>query len=78
MFKLTVSIKNLLSSRAANPATWASNEGSKGTLTFNKFVKLIELNLNKKAKVSYLSLQPGDVVKTHASVRAINKSIKTR
>ncbi len=54
------------------------NIASGKPIKLNKFVKLIELNLNKKAKVSYLSLQPGDVVTTHASVRAINKSIKTK
>jgi UDP-glucuronate 4-epimerase len=32
------------------------------------FIELIEKNLDRKAKVNYLPLQPGDVPDTHANV----------
>ena len=54
------------------------NIASGKPIKLNKFVKLIELNLNKKAKISYLPLQSGDVLTTHASISAIKKSIKIR
>ena len=33
----------------------------------NRFIKLIEKNLNKKAKKIYLKKQPGDVYKTKSN-----------
>ena len=37
------------------------------------FLNLIEKNLNKKAKIKNLPLQKGDVKKTHASVKSLQK-----
>ena len=52
------------------------NIASGKPVKLSKYVNLIELNLNKKAKITYLPLQFGDVLKTHASIRAIKKVIK--
>ena len=38
-----------------------------------QFLKIIEKNLNKKAKIKYFSLQKGDVDKTHGSIKLLNK-----
>ena len=37
------------------------------------FLNLLEINLNKKAKIKNLPLQKGDVKKTHASVKSLKK-----
>ncbi len=50
------------------------NIGSDKPEYLKNFVKLIENNLLKKAKVRYKSLQLGDVVKTHASIAKLKKA----
>tara|TARA_X000000950_G_scaffold275965_1_gene363112 strand:- start:558 stop:1529 length:972 start_codon:yes stop_codon:yes gene_type:complete len=39
------------------------------------FLKVIEQKLNKKSQIQYLDLQPGDIIKTHGDINAINKVI---
>ena len=34
-----------------------------------QYLKIIEKNLKKKAKINYLPLQKGDVIKTHSKVK---------
>ena len=43
------------------------NIGNPKTESLNRFIKLIEKNLNKKAKKIYLKKQPGDVYKTKSN-----------
>ena len=38
-------------------------------------LKEIEKNLNKKAKIKKIPLQKGDVIKTHADIKLINKKV---
>ncbi len=40
-----------------------------------KYLRAIEKNLNKKAKIKNLPLQKGDVIKTHADIKLINKKV---
>ncbi len=40
-----------------------------------KYLKEIEKNLNKKAKIKKIPLQKGDVIKTHADIKLINKKV---
>ena len=37
------------------------------------FLKVIESKLNRKAKINFLELQPGDVIKTHGDITSIKK-----
>ncbi len=41
-------------------------------------IRLIEKNLNKKAKINYLNLQKGDVVKTLAATKFLKKTINKK
>ena len=41
-----------------------------------EFIKLIEKNLNKKAKKNFLPLQPGDVPATFADISESTKDLK--
>ena len=44
------------------------NIGNSTPVELMYFIELIEKNLDRKAKVNYLPLQPGDVPDTHANV----------
>lgn len=44
------------------------NIASNNPIKLNLFIKLIEQGLNKKAKINFLPIQPGDVPATYASV----------
>lgn len=52
------------------------NISSSNPKKLNYFIKLIEKNLERKAKKILLSLQPGDVKKTHASNTKLLSAIK--
>ncbi len=52
------------------------NIGGNNPIKLEYFIKLIEKNLNKKSKKNYLSLQKGDVIKTHSSLNWSYKIIK--
>ena len=51
------------------------NIGNGSPKKLMQYVKQIELNLNRKAKIKKLPLQPGDVTKTHADINKLK--IKT-
>jgi len=51
------------------------NIGSNNPINIKKYIKIIEKNLNKKAKKIYLPLQKGEVKQTHASIAKIKKLI---
>ena len=49
------------------------NIGNGKKVSLIEFIKLIEKNLNKKAKKKFLPLQKGDVFKTHSSTKLLKK-----
>ena len=51
------------------------NIGSSKPIKLMKFINLIELNLNKKAKTRFVNLQKGDVEKTFSSIKKIKKLV---
>tara|TARA_B100000287_G_scaffold423279_1_gene466336 strand:+ start:2851 stop:3948 length:1098 start_codon:yes stop_codon:yes gene_type:complete len=42
------------------------------------FVEIIERKINKKAKINYLPMQPGDVPETHADISLLSKAVGYR
>ena len=52
------------------------NIGNGSPKNLLSYIKEIEKNLNKKAKLKKLQLQLGDVVKTHADIKALSKYTK--
>ena len=52
------------------------NIGNGDSKPLKMFLKLIEKNLNKKAKLKLKKLQKGDVVKTHADISKIKNKVK--
>ena len=54
-------------------APWSIiNIGNNNPVQLSYFIKLIEKNLNKKAKKNYINFQPGDVIATAADITKIN------
>jgi UDP-glucuronate 4-epimerase len=51
------------------------NIGSGRKTSLRKFLQLIEKNLNKKALINYLPLQPGDVIGTTADIKKTKKEL---
>ena len=49
------------------------NIGNGKKVSLFDYIKLIETNLNKKAKKKFLPLQKGDVIKTHSSTKLLKK-----
>ena len=49
------------------------NIASSKPIALKKYIKLIELNLDKKSKYKLLKKQPGDVYKTYASTKKIKR-----
>ena len=47
-------------------------------LTLNKFLKIIENKINKKAKINFTPLQLGDVYKTHGDNKKISKKFNLK
>ena len=52
------------------------NLGSNNPVRLLKFVNIIEEKLNKKAKIDFKPLQPGDVIDTYADISLLKKRIK--
>ena len=52
------------------------NLGNSKPESLLEFIKIIEKNLNKKAKKNYLSLQPGDVPATFAEISESTRDLK--
>ena len=52
------------------------NLGNSKPESLLEFIKIIEKNLNKKAKKNYLSLQPGDVPATFADISESTRDLK--
>ena len=66
IFKIIVSNKINLGSKIYNI-------GNGKKISLMKYIELIEKNLKKKSKKKYLSLQKGDVIKTHSDTRLLKK-----
>ena len=49
------------------------NIGNGKKVSLMDYIKLIEKNLNKKAKKNFLPLQKGDIIKTHSSTKLLKK-----
>ena len=49
------------------------NIGNGKKVSLMDYIKLIEKNLNKKAKKNFLPLQKGDVIKTHSSTKLLKR-----
>tara|TARA_B100000029_G_scaffold51701_1_gene46987 strand:+ start:1748 stop:2716 length:969 start_codon:yes stop_codon:yes gene_type:complete len=52
------------------------NVSSNNPITLNNFISKIEKQLNKKSKVLKMSIQKGDVIKTHGNNKKITKKTK--
>ena len=52
------------------------NLGNNRPVTLNRFVKAIEAACGQKAKIKYLPLQPGDVLKTAADISESKKDLR--
>ena len=53
------------------------NIGGETSIGLMKFINILEKTLNKKAKIKFLKLQPGDIKNTHANLNKIkNKYLK--
>jgi len=52
------------------------NIGNGKPITLMKYIELIEKYLNKKAKIKYLPLQPGDVVNTASNITSISANLE--
>ena len=57
--------------KTLSPSIYNIGNGKKVSLM--EYIKLIEKNLNKKAKKNFLPLQKGDVIKTHSSTKLLKK-----
>ena len=68
-------IKKLKEDRSTAPYQ-IFNLGSGHKVKLKTFLKVIEKNLNKKAKINYLGMQPGDVHATIADIKNPRKIIK--
>ena len=51
------------------------NIGNGNSIKLKEYIKFIELNLGKKAKIKKLPLQKGDIKKTHSDITKINSYI---
>lgn len=51
------------------------NIGNSQPINLNKYIEAIEYNLNKKAKIIFEDMQPGDVEKTYADTENLEKWI---
>lgn len=66
--KLRVNNSNLISNNYN-----VYNLGNGNPITLKKFLKIIERQIGLKAKIKYLSLQPGDTIKTHSNISKARK-----
>ena len=62
-----------LKNKNKKPIYQILNIGNNNTVSLMNFIKIIEKHLGIKAKINYQNFQKGDVFKTHASIKKINK-----
>lgn len=72
-------IEKLLSKKFSKKTSYYEilNIGGKNKVSLTNFIKIIEKKLGKKAKIKYKSLQPGDVINTHADLKKLNFYLKS-
>ena len=83
VFKSTIKIpkkNNLWSSKNPDPSSSNCpfrifNIGNNKTESLKKYLKVLEKNIGKKAKIKNLVIQRGDIVKTSADLKKISKEI---
>ena len=51
------------------------NVASSNPKNLKLFLNIIEKNIGKKSLINYLKMQPGDVYKTHGSIKRLSKKI---
>ena len=62
---------------ASSKAPWRIyNIGNNKPVQLMNYIKALEDNLKKKAKVNFLPLQPGDVPNTYASIKNLNEEFQ--
>ncbi|MEI8363982.1 MAG: NAD-dependent epimerase/dehydratase family protein [archaeon] len=52
------------------------NLSSGGSITLKKYIQLIEKHIGKNAKINYLPLQAGDILKSEANLQKSNKLLR--
>ena len=76
---ITESVYKLIDVMTTQTITTHQNEiyniGSNNPIKLNIFIQLLEETIGKKAKKMYKQIQPGDVLKTYASVDKLYKKI---
>ena len=61
---------------ASSKAPWRIyNIGNNKPIKLMDYIKALEKNLNKKAKINFLPLQPGDVKDTYANIDNLKKKL---
>ncbi len=66
-------IYKMIISKKKNLGSKIYNIGNGEKISLIKYIQLIEKNLKKKSKKRFLSLQKGDVIKTHSDTRLLKK-----
>ena len=62
---------------ATSNAPWRIyNIGNNKPVKLMDYIHALEKSLNKKAKIKFLPLQPGDVQDTYANIKNIKKNLK--
>ena len=73
LITITPKVKNRSETQSAPYELY--NIGNNKTENLEKFISIIEKELNKKAIRNYMDIQPGDVIETCADITKINKVI---
>ena len=66
-------ISKIILSKKVNSGSKIYNIGNGKKIPLMKYIRLIEKNLMKKSKKKFLSLQKGDVIKTHSDTTFLKK-----
>tara|TARA_B100000989_G_C19503794_1_gene455509 strand:- start:5 stop:970 length:966 start_codon:yes stop_codon:yes gene_type:complete len=70
---ITDGISKIIEKRSTKVLNEIFNIGNGKKINLIKYIKLIEKYLNKRSKKKFLSLQKGDVIKTHSDSNLISK-----
>ena len=66
-------ILKIILNKKTNSGSKIYNIGNGKKIPLMKYIRLIEKNLMKKSKKKFLSLQKGDVIKTHSDTTSLKK-----
>lgn len=70
-----VSDLSILSPEKSSAPYRVYNIGNNSPVDLQHFISLIESELNRKAKIKYLPMQPGDVANTYADVADLFETV---